>query len=85
MSNVTPLNPPKVQTTADEMLEMLDKLAADIRAGTVSPSYLILGHGQLAPDQGEDAESYSWNTLGFSRRELIGHLMSFVTILSSEG
>ncbi len=82
IATVTQLKPPKTATLVDELLAMLDELAADIRAGTVSPSYLILGFGEDTTRDGQKAEAFSWESNGLNRRELIGHLMTYVSRLS---
>ncbi len=79
---VTPLKVPKVPTLQDELLAMLDELAADIRSGKVLPSYLILGFGEDTTRDGQRAEVFSWDSNGLNRRELIGHLMTYVSRLS---
>ncbi len=81
-ATITQLKPPTMVTLTDEILQMLDELAADIRSGKVSPCYLILGFGEDTTRDGQKAEAFSWDSNGLNRRELIGHLMTYVTRLS---
>ncbi len=83
IATVTQLKPPPpTATLTDEILAMLDELAADIRSGKVSPCYLILGFGEDTTRDGQPAEEYCWDSTGLKRRELIGHLVTYTTRLS---
>ncbi len=82
--NVVTLKVPKEATLQDEILEAVDELAADIRAGRVVPSHLVIGYaGVKELDSGEGvAVNYVWDSHGLTRFELIGHLHVYAGTLA---
>lgn len=79
-TNVTTLNPKIEPTEKDDMLEVLEGLAADIRSGKVSPSHLIIGFGE---DLSDGAFAYSWDAIGLNRFEVMGFLQVYTHKLAS--
>ncbi len=82
-ATVTPLNPPQEDDVQAAILAQLDALAADIRAGKVSPFYLIMGYGDDTLWDEEGSIRHNWSGVGIERYEMIGHLYTYATTLAT--
>jgi hypothetical protein len=81
MLNVVPMPVNPEQSTRDEILADLRGMIADIESGASDPNYLIyfLGEDTAA------GVSYSWDAIGLSYYEMVGHLTTYISILCQRG
>ena len=81
MLNIVPLPVDPVQSTRDEILADLRAMIADIESGASDPNYLIYFLGEDTPA----GVSNSWDAIGLSYYEMIGHLTTYISILCQRG
>lgn len=80
-ARVHTLVPKPEPSEKDDILEVLDTLAAEIRSGKVTPSHLIIGFGEDLPD---NAFAYSWDAIGLNRFEVMGFMQVYISDLAAE-
>ncbi len=80
--NVHQLRPAPEYTVADDIIQALSTLLADIKSGEIEPSHLIIGWGERVEIDGAPGKAYIWDAVGLETTEVVGHLTTYATKLA---